>query len=321
MFLKRANPLRTVFMGTPDFAIPALKMLIRSGHHLVCVFTQPPKPKGRGHRLSRSPVYELAEEHKIPIHTPASLKKEGDYYYRLAGMDIDVIVVAAYGLILPARILDIPKYGCLNIHASLLPRWRGASPIQQAILHGDRETGVCIMRMNEGLDTGDVVACRSVALDEHTTAPVLHDQLAMLGAEMIKDSLRQISVGHQLPASPQAKEGSTYAPILSRDSGKIEWENPAEQIDRQLRALHPWPGVWTGCNGRRIKILRAEVADGGNGQNPGTLLDRSGLVACGQGTALRILELQPPGKKPMDIPSAVNGGYLRSGDILTCPDD
>lgn len=312
----RENRLRIAFMGTPDFAVPAFQALLNRQHNIVCAFTQPPKPKGRGKRVSLSPVHELAEGHEIPVHTPISLKKSDEYRYKISTMNLDLIVVAAYGLILPKQVLEAPRFGCLNVHASLLPRWRGASPIQHAILAGDKESGISIMQMDEGLDTGAVVASRSVALGERTTSSVLHDQLAMLGGEMIKDCVQQLSRGKELKAIPQPQEGATYAPMLKKEDGRIDWHKSAFEIDRQIRAFNSWPGVWTEGDFSRFKMLEAFPLEKETDKEPGTLLDRSGAVACGNNTVLKITKLQPPNKKPMDVSSAINGSYLSNDTIF-----
>ncbi len=316
--MDRKNRLRIAFMGTPEFAVPTLRGLLKSGHRIPCVFTQPPKPKGRRGHVSAPPVYEFARANDIPVHTPESLKRNREYFYKIITMNLDLIVVAAYGIILPKEILDAPRYGCLNVHASLLPRWRGASPIQQAILAGDKQSGVSIMQMDEGLDTGDVVAMRSVALGSHTTASLLHDQLSMLGAEMIRNCARRIGLDKEKPpATTQDAKGITYAPVLSREDGRIDWNKSAAEIDRQTRALNPWPGVWTTLGKKRIKIIKAAPSWLEPGEKPGTMVDRKGTVACGEGTALKIYMLQPEGKKPMNADAAFNGGCLETGSVFS----
>lgn len=309
--------MRIAFMGTPDFAVPALEALIHRGHEVVCVFTQPPRPKGRGQQMQPSPVHLAALAQGIPVHTPLSLKKDPQAVAAMASYEPDVAVVAAYGLILPKAVLETPKYGCLNIHASMLPRWRGASPIQHAILAGDDESGICIMQMGEGLDTGPVIDCKKVRIRPQTTAQSLHDELAALGAAMIADAADRLAADGKLEAAPQDDSLSTYAPMLKKDDGRVNWAKPAGDIDRQIRALNPWPGVWTVLpEGTRLKILAAEPVDEAFTEPPGTMVDRSGHVSCGGDTGLRLLRVQPENAKAMDIVSAINGGYVKPDQVL-----
>ena len=233
--------LRLAFMGTPDFAASSLRALIDAGHDVVCVYSQPPRPAGRGHQVQRSPVHVLAEDREIPVRTPKSLRN-AEAQAEFAALDLDCAVVAAYGLILPQPVLDAPRMGCLNIHASLLPRWRGAAPIQRAILAGDAETGVTIMQMDAGLDTGAMLLKGSVPITGQTTAGSLHDALADMGSGLIVQALDGLAEG-PLTAEPQPNEGVTYAAKLSRDDGRLDWTQPADFIERQVRALNPWPGV------------------------------------------------------------------------------
>ena len=306
--------LRIAYMGTPDFSIPALDALIAAGHDVVAVYTQPPKPAGRGYQLQKSAVHRRAETLGIPVFTPKSLKKDKAAQEAFAALKIDVAVVAAYGLILPKEVLASPLYGCLNIHASLLPRWRGAAPIQRAILNGDASTGICIMQMDEGLDTGPVLMQGSLALTPKTTAPELHDALAALGAKLIVEVVNKIANGTPCPPQVQPVEGVTYASMLTRDDGRIDWANPADVIERQLRALTPWPGVWFTHHEQRVKLLAATLATGAG--KAGEILDKSMTVACGTG-ALRLTKLQPADRKPMDGVSFLNGNLATVGDILS----
>lgn len=302
--------LRTAFMGTPDFSVSALKALIESRHEVVCVYTQPPRPRGRGHKVQPSAVQAFAEQHGIKVLAPASLKTKAQQE-EFAAFKLDVAVVAAYGLILPKEILTAPKYGCLNIHASLLPRWRGASPIQRAIWSGDKYSGITIMQMDEGLDTGPMIEQKYIPLNEEITTPALHDALADLGAELIVDVLNRLGTTGELTSTPQDNEKATYAHLLKRDDGRIIWDQTAKEISRQVRALTPWPGVWTECAGQRFKILSVSCADMTTHKEPGTILDRLGHVACGRNTVIKILRLQPDGKQSMDFISSLNGGYIR----------
>ncbi len=296
------KPLKIVFMGTPDFAVPALQALIDSPHEVIAVYSQPPRPKGRGQKVVPSPVHALAGEHGIPVYTPQSLKK-GEALEEFKALNADVAVVAAYGLILPPAALEAPRYGCLNIHASLLPRWRGAAPIQYAIWAGDAESGVTIMQMEEGLDTGPMIAKTTVPITPNTTSSMLHDQLAVQGAELILKVLENIEA---LKAEVQDNSLSTYASMLKKEDGLIDWSKPAAEIDRQIRALNPWPGTYT----PDFKIKEALLTDEKTDRKPGTFLDKKGHIACGGGSVLQILKLQPAGKNPMDFASALNGGYV-----------
>ncbi len=306
-------PLRIAFMGTPDFAVPALEAVIRAGHNVACIYTQPPRPKGRGQQVQKSPVHVTSEKHGIEVRTPKGLKKT-EAQEEFAALELDVAIVAAYGLILPKAVLDAPKHGCLNIHASLLPRWRGASPIQHAIWYGDQESGVSIMQMDEGLDTGPVIDKKAIPITDRMTAPELHDALATLGGEMIVQALNELCANGNLPSTPQPEEGMTYAPLLHKDHGRIDWSKTAVEIDRQVRALNPRPGTWTGINGNRLKILDVELCEKKSGQEAGTILDRQGYVVCGHDSVLKLIRVQPQGKKPMDAGAAINGSYLIAGE-------
>ncbi|MFH1158971.1 MAG: methionyl-tRNA formyltransferase [Pseudomonadota bacterium] len=307
-------PLKIAFMGTPEFAVHALDAIARSGHQVVCVYSQPPRPAGRGYKPQPSPVQLRAEELHIPVRTPLSFKKDAGACRAFAALGLDVAVVAAYGLILPQEVLDAPKYGCINIHASLLPRWRGAAPIQRALLAGDTETGVCIMQMEAGLDTGPVLMRGTVPVTGTTTASELHDALAAQGAEMIVKTLDLISAGKPPISQKQSEEGVIYATKLTREDGRIDWTQPAFVIERQLRALHPWPGVWCLCGGERLKVLEVSIEK--QQGKPGQILDRRLIVACGEG-ALLLKKVQPEDRKPMDGVSFVNGTHINIGDMLS----
>lgn len=308
-----APRLKIVFMGTPDFAVAALDAIVAAGHDVVAVYAQPPRPAGRGHKLQPSPVQKRAEELGLRVRHPLNLKKDADARADFAALQADVAVVAAYGLILPQEVLDAPRYGCINIHASLLPRWRGAAPIQRAILAGDTQSGVCIMQMEAGLDTGPVLLKSDTAITNSTTAQSLHDDLATLGAGMIVDALADLPNLH--PAA-QPEEGVTYAHMLSKDDGRIDWTQPAVNIERQMRALTPWPGVWTRHNGARLKIIAAEVADAdGKKGKPGEIIGRHCIIACGTGS-LKLTTVQPENRKPMDGLSYMNGTHASIGDVL-----
>lgn len=299
-------------MGTPDFAVPALEALLHGPHEVICVYTQPPRPKGRGQKVHSSPVHLTAKAHGIPVFTPKSLRKDEVEQIKFAALDADVAVVAAYGLILPKAVLEAPRYGCLNIHASLLPRWRGAAPIQYAIWKGDKETGISIMQMDEGLDTGSVVAVRKVVIRPQTTAQSLHDELSALGAVMIREAMARLAREGRLESWPQDGRDAVYASLLTKEDGRVDWNLAAGEIARQIRALTPWPGTWTQtAEGRRLKIQEAEVIDETLVQPPGTVVDGSGLVSCGGDTALRLLKVQPENAKAMIFSEAKNGGYIK----------
>lgn len=307
--------LRIGFMGTPDFARAALAALCDTRHEIVCVYSQPPRPKGRGQKMQFSAVQAFAEEQSIPTYTPLNFKDQADVEI-FQGHNLDVAIVAAYGLILPQVILDAPRFGCVNIHGSLLPRWRGASPIQHAIWHGDAETGVGLMQMELGLDTGPVMMEDRLPITATTNAAALHDDLAAMGARMVAEYVDQLAANQaQLPATVQEGQ-SVYAPLLSKDDGRIDWSQNSTQIDQHIRGLNPSPGVWTMVGDKRLKILTASPTESITDQPAGTLLDKSGAIACGQGSILQLHMLQPEGKKPMDFASALNGGYVTVGACL-----
>ncbi|NHN91644.1 methionyl-tRNA formyltransferase [Acetobacter sicerae] len=302
--------MRLAFMGTPDFAVPALYALRDAGHEIAVVYTQPPRPAGRGKALRPSPVHHAAETLGIPVRCPEKLRNNQEELGWFAAQKFDVAIVAAYGLILPKAMLDAPELGCLNIHASLLPRWRGASPIQSAILAGDRESGVTIMQMDVGLDTGDMLSSVGVPITAVTTATSLHDELAALGAKMVVDVLRA-----RPPAIPQPEDGVTYAARLTKEDGRIDWTQPAETIDRQVRALTPWPGAFTTLDGVTLKIGAVEVEAERFG-TPGAVLDDRLTMACGEGSALRICRIQRPGRGMMDTEAFLRGQPVAVGTHL-----
>lgn len=283
--------LRLAFMGTPDFSVPALQALHAAGHEIAAVYSQPPRRAGRGQKQRPSPIHAAAEKLGLEVRTPESLKTP-EALEAFAALNLDAAAVVAYGLILPKAILEAPKRGCFNIHASLLPRWRGAAPIQRAILAGDRESGVSIMQMDEGLDTGPICLRRPLPIADTMTASDLHDGLAALGAEMIVEALAALEAG-ELACAPQPAEGVTYAAKLTREEGRLDWSQPAAALARKVRAFTPWPGAWFEVKGERIKVLEAEAAEGGGA--PGTRIGPEFTVACGVG-ALRLLRVQRQGK-------------------------
>jgi len=314
--------LRLVFMGTPDFAVPSLRALVEAGHEVACVYSQPPRPAGRGQQVQKSPVHRFADEHGITVRTPKTLRN-AEAQAEFADLKADAAVVAAYGLILPQPVLDAPRLGCLNVHGSLLPRWRGAAPIQRSILAGDAETGITIMQMDIGLDTGAMLLKDRVPITAETTASTLHDALADMGARLIVQALDGLAEG-RLTAEPQPEDGVTYAAKLTREDGRLDWTREASYVERQVRALTPWPGCWfdapTASGTERIKVLKAEPAPDACGAAPGallpgTLLDDRLTIACADG-AVRLTSVQRPGKAPVDGAAFLRGFALPEGTVL-----
>ncbi|MDO4641398.1 MAG: methionyl-tRNA formyltransferase [Neisseria sp.] len=307
--------MNVIFAGTPDFAAAALQAIADAGFTIPLVLTQPDRPKGRGMQLQASPVKQLAQTLGLTVAQPKTLRSE-EAQDLLRQQNADVMVVAAYGLILPEAVLNIPVHGCLNIHASLLPRWRGAAPIQRAIEAGDSETGVCIMQMDAGLDTGAVISEHRYPIKNMDTAREVHDALALIGARAIVADLQQLALSRQLPAAPQSEIGVTYAQKLSKEEAKINWNEPADLIERKIRAFNPTPAAWTQWQNAPLKIWQAEVV-AHNGK-AGEILrcDSNGLlVACGN-NALRITSLQPAGSKRMDIAAFTAGHLIPAGTQL-----
>ncbi len=309
--------LRVVFMGTPDFSVPTLMEIVGQGHDVVACYSQPPRPAGRGMELKKSPVQEAAESFAIPVHTPKSLKA-ADEQARFQELDADVAVVVAYGLMLPKAVLEAPRYGCLNLHASMLPRWRGAAPINRAIMAGDRETAVQVMRMEEGLDTGPVCMSETVAISGTMTAGELHDKLSSLGGDLMVRALAALSRG-ALGEQAQAEEGVTYAAKLSKQETRIDWSKPAGEVHDHIRGLSPFPGAWCempiGGKPERVKILRSSRVEGDGA--PGTVLTtaEAPVVACASG-AIRLDQVQRAGKKPMTGEEFLRGASLSAGTLL-----
>jgi methionyl-tRNA formyltransferase len=301
--------MRLVFMGTPDFAATALAALLDAGHEVACVYSQPPRPAGRGLKKRPSPVHALALSKGIEVRTPVSLKSQEEQQ-RFAELNADAAVVVAYGLLLPKPVLTAPSFGCFNIHASLLPRWRGAAPIQRAIMAGDTETGVTIMRMDEGLDTGPMLKRVSCAITNDTTASSLHDELAKLGAAAMLDVLKQPGV----PGEPQPTDGVTYAPKITKAEAKINFDGSAHSVLRHIHGLSTFPGAWFEINGARIKALRCEVVRGQGA--PGTAIDDRLTFACGEG-AVRLLEVQREGKGPMQADAFLRGFAIPAGSKVS----
>ncbi|TGN39453.1 methionyl-tRNA formyltransferase [Marinobacter confluentis] len=310
--------MRLVFAGTPDFAATALRSLLETDHEVVAVYSQPDRPSGRGRKLTPSPVKQVALNANIPVFQPESLKT-AEAQEELRALNADVMIVAAYGLILPQTVLDIPRFGCLNIHASLLPKWRGAAPIQRAIAAGDRETGITIMQMDAGLDTGNMLLKAATPIEESDTGGSLHDRLADMGGKAIVEALDALENGTLTPEA-QNNDKACYAHKLSKDEGHIDWTEDASSILRTIRAFNPWPGTYTDADDLRIRIHAAEVIDITSDRHPGTLVNRSreGIdVACGL-DVLRITRLQLPGSRPQSVSDLINGGkdILQPGQEL-----
>ena len=303
--------MKAVFMGTPDFAVPTLNALIEN-HEVLAVVSQPDKPKGRGKKMQPTPVKLAAEAHGIPVYQPAKIK-DPEFVEFLSTIKADVFVVVAYGQILPQSILDMPKYGCINIHASLLPRYRGAAPIEWSVINGEKETGVTTMFMAEGLDTGDIIEEAVTEIGAKETAEELRSRLAELGAELILSTMKAVISG-DFKRTPQDDSKSNYAVRLSKEMGKADWSLPAVKIERLIRGLRPWPVVYSSLSGRGLKIYAADVVEDMSGE-PGEIIEvgkKNFVVACGKG-ALRIRMVQPEGKKMMDAASFLNGNKLTVG--------
>ncbi len=314
--------MKIAFLGTSVFAVPALKALVEAGHDVVAVYTRAPQPAGRGQQERKTPVHELADELDLPVRTPASLKSD-EAAAAFKALDLDAAVVVSYGHILPKSFLDAPVLGCVNIHGSLLPRWRGAAPIHRALLAGDAETGVTTMRMDEGLDTGPMLLAERTPLSAADTAESVHDRLAAMGATLIVSTLDGL-MRKSIEAVPQPKEGVTYAHKLGREEGLLDWRRPAAELERKVRAFHPWPGTAfeapkEGGEAERIKVLEAALALASGA--PGTLSvahDGYPLVACGSG-ALRLLKLQRAGKAAQSADAFLRGFALPAGSVLPSP--
>ncbi len=304
--------LRVVFMGTPDFSVPALSEIVGAGHDVAGVYTQPPRPAGRGMDDRKSPVHAFADEAAIPVFTPKTLRRV-EIQEEFASLAPDVAVVAAYGLILPGPVLETPPLGCLNLHASLLPRWRGAAPIQRAIMAGDKETGVMVMKMERGLDTGPVALADHLLIGSDATAGEIHDQLSLMGASLMLTALAMLENG-ELFFSPQPEEGVTYAPKISKDETRIDWTRPGAEVHNHIRGLSPYPGAWfealLGGKAERIKVLRSVLVPGKGA--PGQLLDANLTVACGS-QAVRLTQVQRAGKRPMGGTDFLHGFPLGKG--------
>lgn len=303
--------MKIIFMGTPDFAVPTLTNLINSKHSVKAVFTQRPKPKGRGLAETFSPIHELALAHSIPVYTPKTLRND-ETLELINNIDADIIIVVAYGFIIPKAILEAKKYGCLNIHPSDLPRFRGAAPLQRTIIAGDTESAVCIMQMDEGLDTGDIILAERVFLEPRITLQEFHDSCAQIGADLLMNVLEHIDT---LPHIKQAEEGLVYAHKLTKEEGIIDWNDSAFRIDCKIRGMNPWPGVFFKHHDNIIKILEAEHQEIDHKFKPGTVVDNNLTIACGKGL-LHIIKLQKPGKNAMNTKEFLLGYPIIRGEIL-----
>ena len=307
--------MRIVFMGTPDFSVPCLQTLVDDGHDVCAVFTQPDKPKGRHGVLSAPPVKELALKYDIPVYQPDSLKNDEIKSF-FASLGADLAVVVAYGKILPEEFLNAPKYGCINMHASLLPKLRGAAPIQWSIINGEKRSGVTAMQMDKGLDTGDILLSESVEIRDDETAQELHDELSVLGAQVMRKTLSMLQRGELSPVRQDGSK-STYAPILTKELSAIDWQKSALQIHNQIRGLYPWPGASAVLNGKTLKIHSAKLLGKTQGE-PGEVVfnDHRLCVACGDGNAVELLVIQAPGKKAMPVTDYLRGNPVVLGTIF-----
>lgn len=306
------NKMRIIFMGTPDFSVPTLEALVQGGHQVIAAVTQPDKPKGRGKSVLMTPVKEKALALSIPVYQPVKVR-EPEFVELLREMAPDVIVVVAFGQILPKEILTLPKYGCVNVHASLLPKYRGAAPIQWAVIDGEKESGVTTMLMDEGLDTGDMLEWKTIPLDEKETGGSLFDKLSALGGELILSTLEKLEQGTAV-RTPQGESGTCYAKMLKKSMGEIDWTMEAERIERLIRGLNPWPSAYTSLKGKTVKIWAADVEAGETTGNPGriTVLKERILVETGK-DFLAVTELQLEGKKRMDAAAFLRGFQIEPG--------
>jgi methionyl-tRNA formyltransferase len=304
--------LRLAFMGSPTFALPALAALIDAGHEIACVYSQPPRLAGRGKQERPTPVHAFAAERGLEVRTPKSLKR-AEEQAAFAALKLDAAIVVAYGLILPKPILDAPRLGCFNLHGSLLPRWRGAAPIQRAIMAGDSLTGVQVMRMEEGLDTGPILATAATPIAPDDTTGSLHDRLAAMGAKLLIEALAEIERG-AAQETPQVEDGITYAHKITPAETRIDWRRPARELDYMIRGLSPHPGAWFELAGARIKALNSRLAEGGSGA-PGEALDDALTIACGEG-AVRLMTVQREGRAPMPAEAFLRGAAVPKGTLL-----
>ena len=307
------SPLKIIFMGTPDFSIKPLKALLESTNNIIAIYSQPPRKSGRGMKENKTPVHTFGEDKKIPVYTPQNFKNANDIAF-IKDLNPDIIIVSAYGLILPKKILDIPKFGCLNIHASILPRWRGAAPIERSIMSGDKETGITFMLMDEGLDTGMIIKKFPIKIDQDMNAKSLHDKLSSLASDNLNDTLCKYVNGEIQPFS-QEEEGITYAEKIQKVECRISWEKSADEILHLIRGLSPYPGAWfLSKKNKRVKVLDARISQIENNFKPGEVISEQ-VIACGN-NAIEILLVKPEGKKVMDVEAYIRGNSMSVGEIL-----
>ncbi|WP_148549769.1 methionyl-tRNA formyltransferase [Paraclostridium bifermentans] len=308
--------MKIVFMGTPEFAVPCLQKIIDEGHEVVAVVTQPDKPKGRGKKLAMPPVKELALKYDIPVYQPLKAREES-FVDTLKEMNPELIVVVAFGQILPKSILDIPKYGCVNVHASLLPRYRGAAPLNWVIINGEEKTGVTTMYMDEGLDTGDMILKSEIPLDDEITAGELHDKMMIDGAKVLKETIDLIEKG-EAPREKQSNEDTCYSPIMNKSLGNIDWKKSAIDIHNLVRGINPWPSAYTTYEGQTMKIWKTKVIDKNSDKDPGTIIsvDKEGINVSTSEGIVQIKEIQMAGKKRMEVPEYIKGNNINTDIIL-----
>ncbi|SES62203.1 methionyl-tRNA formyltransferase [[Clostridium] polysaccharolyticum] len=309
--------MKVVFMGTPDFSVPTLQKLIEEKHEVAAVVTQPDKPKGRGKAVQFTPVKEIAVKYDIPVYQPQRIKQNKEFYEQMKQINPDVMVVVAFGQILPKEILDLPKYGCVNVHASLLPRYRGAAPIQWVILDGEKETGVTTMMMDVGLDTGDMLLKEMIPLDEKETGGSLHDKLSTIGGDLLIETLKQLEAG-TITRTPQGDAESNYAKMLTKELGHIDFTKSAEELERLIRGLNPWPSAYTSLQGKTLKIWDANVVEGSQDAKPGEVfaVGKNSFTVMTGDKALEIMEMQLEGKKRMTTEAFLRGYTVEKGEVL-----
>ena len=307
------SPLKIIFMGTPDFSIKPLKALLESTNNIIAIYSQPPRKSGRGMKENKTPVHTFGEDKKIPVYTPQNFKNANDIAF-IKDLNPDIIIVSAYGLILPKKILDIPKFGCLNIHASILPRWRGAAPIERSIMSGDKETGITFMLMDEGLDTGMIIKKFPIKIDQDMNAKSLHDKLSSLASDNLNDTLCKY-VNGEIKLFNQEEEGITYAEKIQKAECRISWEKSADEILHLIRGLSPYPGAWfLSKKNKRVKVLDARISQIENNFKPGEVISEK-VIACGD-KAIEILSVKPEGKKIMYVEDYLRGNSISVGEIL-----
>ena len=313
IFSKTNSPLKIIFMGTPNFSIEPLKALLGSAHKIIAIYSQPPRKSGRGMKENKTPVHTFGEDAKIPVYTPQNFKNDNEIAF-IKDLDPDIIIVSAYGLILPKKILDIPKFGCLNIHASILPRWRGAAPIERSIMNGDEETGITFMLMDEGLDTGMIVKKFPIKIDQNMNAKSLHDKLSLLASDNLIDTLYKY-VNDEIQPYNQEEEGITYAEKIQKVECRISWKKSADEVLHLIRGLSPYPGAWfLSKKNKRVKVLDARISHIKNNFKPGEVISEQ-VIACGK-NAIEILSVKPEGKKVMNIEDYLRGNSMLVGEIL-----